>query len=63
MSEVIPCEGHSQNTKQSPSLGVTVATLPLLPIGKLNCPESGMTIFIEKERRELEIKFFTMINR
>jgi hypothetical protein len=31
MNEIIPCEGHSQNIKQSPSLGIVVATLPYSP--------------------------------
>jgi len=50
MNEVIPCEGHSQNTKQSPSIGIAVATPPLLPMVKENCPKSWMTIFTQRKR-------------
>ncbi len=39
-----------------------MATLPLLPMAKENCPKLGMIVF-HKEREELEIKFFTMIDR
>jgi hypothetical protein len=31
-------------------LGIVVATLPLLPMAKQNCQESGMTFFIERKR-------------
>ncbi len=62
MNEVIPCEGHSRNTKQSPSLGITMATLPVFPMAKQKCPKSWI-VPSHKKRGELKIKFFTMINR
>jgi hypothetical protein len=49
MSEVIPCEGHSQNIRQSPSLGIVLVTLPLFPMAKQNCSKSGMTTFTQRE--------------
>jgi hypothetical protein len=49
MNEVIPCEGHSQNTRQSPSLRIAMATLPLFPMAKQNCPKSRMIVFTQKE--------------
>jgi hypothetical protein len=43
MSEVIPCEGHSQ------ILGIVLVTLPLFPREKQNCSKSGMTTFTQRE--------------
>ncbi len=50
MSEVIPCESHSQNTRQSPSLGIVLVTLPLFPMAKQNWPKSRMTTFTQRKR-------------
>jgi hypothetical protein len=49
MSEVIPCEGHSQNIGQSPSLGIAMVTPPLLSMAKENCRKLEMTFFTHKE--------------
>jgi hypothetical protein len=48
-------------TNLSPSSRIAVATLPLLPMVKENCPKSGINVFIKRE--ELETKFFKMVNR